>query len=178
MYGSTGRLLVLAVATTGLLSFAGVAGCIGSAGGEAGDAAGSAARRKFPLETLPTTTIAIDDQTLRVWLVLDAERREEGMMFVPAEEIADDQGMLFVFPDERYLGFWMKNTITPLDIAYARSDGTIVTIHTMPPLTLQTFPSIEPARFALEVKAGTFERLGIRAGDRLDIPDDVFKASP
>ena len=93
-------------------------------------------------------------------------------------EIADDQGMLFVFPDERYQGFWMKNTITPLDIAYARMDGTIVTIQTMPPLTLQTFPSYEPAMFAFEVKAGTFARLGIGTGDHLDIPDDVFKTAP
>lgn len=99
-------------------------------------------------------------------------------MYVPEREIADDQGMLFVFPDERYLGFWMKNTITPLDIAYARMDGTIVTTHTMPILTLQTYPSYEPAMFALEVKAGTFERLGIAAGDRIDIPDEVFKAQP
>jgi len=32
--------------------------------------------------------------------------------------------------------------------------------------------------FALEVKAGTFEQLGIREGDRIAIPDEVFKASP
>jgi len=149
-------------------------GCIGS---PASDAA-SSTRRQYPLETLPTSTVRINDDTFRVWLALDADRREEGLMFVPANEIADDQGMLFVFPDERYLGFWMKNTITALDIAYARMDGTIVTTHTMPTLTLQTFPSYEPAMFALEVKAGTFERLGIKAGDVLDIPQDLFKTDP
>jgi uncharacterized membrane protein (UPF0127 family) len=152
-------------------------GCVGSPAGT-GDDQGSASRRQFPLETLPTSAVSIEDHTFRVWLTLDAERREEGLMFVPENEIADDQGMLFVFPDEQYLGFWMKNTITPLDIAYARTDGTIVTIHTMPILTLQTYPSFEPAIFALEVKAGTFQRLGIAEGDRIDIPDDVFKMQP
>jgi hypothetical protein len=98
-------------------------------------------------------------------------------MFVPPEEIADDQGMLFVFSDESIRGFWMRNTITPLDIAFARMDGTIVKIWQMPPRTLQTFSSIEPAMFALEVKQGTFGRLGIKEGDRLDIPPEVLTNS-
>jgi len=154
-----------------------VFGCIG-APGSSGEGASSAARRRFPLDTLATATVTVNDHVLRVWVVNTPEQREEGLMFVPASEIADDQGMLFVFPDERYLGFWMKNTITPLDIAFARMDGTIVTIHTMPPLTLETFPATEPAMFALEMKAGSFARLGIREGDRLLIPDDVFKLAP
>jgi uncharacterized membrane protein (UPF0127 family) len=48
----------------------------------------------------------------------------------------------------------------------------------MPILTLRTFPSDRPARFALEVKAGTFGRLGIREGDHVEIPDAVSNTSP
>ena len=99
-------------------------------------------------------------------------------MHVPPEEIADNQGMLFVFSDEALRGFWMLNTITPLDIAYARMNGTIVKIWQMPPQTIRTFSSIEPAMFALEVKQGTFERLGIAEGAQIIIPEDVFKTSP
>lgn len=98
-------------------------------------------------------------------------------MWVTAGELADDQGMLFVFPEEGYQSFWMKNTLIPLDIAFARMDGTIVTIETMPPLTLRNFYSLEPVMFALEVKAGTFARLGVTEGDRLEIPPEVFKAA-
>lgn len=98
-------------------------------------------------------------------------------MYVEPHEIADDQGMLFVFPNEAQRGFWMLNTVTPLDIAYARFDGTIVSTWQMPPLTLQTFPSIEPAMFALEMKQGSFERIGLHEGDRLDIPTDLFNSS-
>ena len=155
-----------------------IVGCVGTSGGDSDDAASSATRRQFPLDTLPTSTVTIKEHIFRVWLALGPEQREEGMMFVSEGEVADDQGMLFVFPDERYLGFWMKNTIISLDIAFARTDGTIVTIRTMPPLTLRTFSSIEPAMFALEVEAGTFERLGICEGDLIDIPEDVFKAAP
>jgi len=177
MFRNPYRLQLTLSIAAGVAVFATGFGCIGSTSGEGGGTS-SAARRQFPLDTLPMSTVTINEHTLRVWLVTTPEQREEGMMFVPENEIADDKGMLFVFPDERYQGFWMKNTITPLDVAFARMDGTIVTIHTMPPLTLRTFPSLEPVMFALEVKAGTFGRLGVREGDRIDIPDDVFKTTP
>ncbi len=168
-------------------------GCIGSPNGagsgsaqndataaasDSGDSSSLVALRNFPLDTLATSTVTIADDTFRVWLAISSDETQEGLMYVPAEDIADDQGMLFVFDGDGFRSFWMKNTVTPLDIAFIGSDGTIVKTHTMPALTLQTFPSIEPARFALEVKAGTFAKLGIRAGDRVDIPADVFKANP
>jgi uncharacterized membrane protein (UPF0127 family) len=147
----------------------------------------SDALREYPLDSLPTAWITINGHMLRVWLARDnaparpgATRTvvEEGLMFVPPNEIGDDQGMLFVFTDESVRGFWMHNTITPLDIAFARMDGTIVKIWQMPPLTLRTFSSIEPAMFALEMKQGAFARLGIKEGDRIDIPPEVLTQSP
>jgi len=149
-------------------------GCIGSSG-DAGGQASSAARRKFPLDSLPTAVIRVHDRPITVWLAVTPDTREEGLMWVPPEALPDDRGMLFVFPDEELLSFWMKDTITPLDIAFARMNGEVVTVHTMPPLTLQTFPSYEPAMFALEMRAGVFAKIGLKAGDRLDIPDSVFK---
>jgi len=149
-------------------------GCIGSPG-DSESQASSTARRKFPLDGLPTAVIRVHDHPITVWLAVTPDTREEGLMWVPAEQLPDDRGMLFVFPDEQLLSFWMKNTITPLDIAYARMNGEVVTVHTMPPLTLRTFPSYEPAIFALEMREGTFARLGLKPGTRLDIPPDVFK---
>ncbi len=153
-----------------------------SSGGRASDAA-----RTYPLGSLPTSTVTIGDHVFRVWIAHESAPRsagalrdpiEEGLMFVPSDEIEDDQGMLFVFTDERIRGFWMLNTIAPLDIAFARTDGTIVKIWRMPPRTLQTFSSIEPAMFALEVKQGTFAQLGIVEGDRLVIPEDALVYTP
>lgn len=168
-------------------------GCIGSST-VTGDEPSSEllARRQFPLTKLPTDTIQIqkaaDDNAdtpttlptypFRVWLAANSDQQAEGLMYVPTAEIADDQGMLFVFNDEQVRGFWMRNTVAPLDIAFARRNGKIVAIHTMPPLTLRSFSSFEPAMFALEVKAGTFERLGIIEGDTIVIPDSVFKPTP
>jgi len=154
----------------------------GGGSGEGGRRA-SDAKRTYPLDSLPTSTVVANGHIFRVWLVQEFDTKRpgavtEGLMHVPSSEIADDQGMLFVFSDERLLSFWMRNTVAPLDVAFARLNGTIVKIWQMPPLTLQTFPSIEPAIFALEVKQGTFQRLGIREGDRLLVPADVFKTQP
>jgi len=158
-------------------------GCIGSSSGTSSQGGSSDALRRYPLGTLPTSTVTIDDHVFRVWLAqeFDPNRpgvQEEGLMLVRPEEIAADQGMLFVFNDERVRGFWMRNTITPLDIAFARFDGTIVKIWQMPALTWQTFSSIEPAMFALEVKQGTFAGLGIKEGDRIVVPSDALVAQP
>jgi uncharacterized membrane protein (UPF0127 family) len=131
-------------------------------------------QREFPLDSLRSATITIHDRPIHVWLALTPAQRAEGLMHVPASELPDDQGMLFVFPDEDLRAFWMKDTITALDIAFARYDGTVVQTWLMPPLTLRTFPSLEPALFALEMRAGAFQKLGLRAGDRIAIPSEVF----
>lgn len=138
-------------------------------------------QRRYPLGTLPTDKVTINGHVFRVWLARenDAQRPgvlEEGLMFVRPEELADDQGMLFIFSEESVRSFWMRNTVTPLDIAFARTNGMIVQTWQMPPLTLRTFESVEPVLFALEVEAGTFSRLGIKEGDRLEVPDTVFTA--
>jgi uncharacterized membrane protein (UPF0127 family) len=147
----------------------------------AADQRGSDLARDYPLDTLPVATITAKEQSIRVWLAREDDPTrpgvvQEGLMHVPSGEIEDNQGMLFVFPEERVRGFWMLDTITPLDIAFARANGTIVRIWQMPPLTLQTFSSVEPAMFALEMKQGAFARLNIREGDRLEISPDVFTA--
>lgn len=157
-----------------------LSGCVGSPSSGNSNQSGRAsdAQRRFPLDSLATTTIRVDGVEIRVWLAKTPAEQQEGLMHVPASEIADDQGMLFIFPTEQDLGFWMLNTITPLDIAYARMNGEIVSTWQMPPLTLQTFPSIEPAMFALEMKQGAFERLGIAQGDTLEIPSEALRRSP
>ncbi len=131
--------------------------------------------RQFPLDSLPTRTVTYDGAPITVWIADDNATRAEGLMFVPEADLEGDVGMLFIFEREQALSFWMRNTPTALDIAYIRTDGEIVTIHEMPPFTLQSFPSFEPARFALEMKAGSFARLGIVEGGRLEIPAAVLQ---
>lgn len=130
---------------------------------------------KNDLEHMETARLIVKGYPFEVWLARKPGEVLTGLMNVTEEELAPtadgaDRGMLFVFGDERVLGFWMRNTIIPLDIAYLRSDGTIVRTHTMAPLETRTYSSVEPARFALEVNAGRFKELGVIEGDRVEIP--------
>ncbi len=104
--------------------------------------------------------------SLRVEVADTAALRERGLMF--RKTLGDDRGMLFVFPHERILNFWMKNTPIPLSIAYISSGGVINEILDMDPLdTSVTYPSSRPARYALEVNRGWFGHKGITPGSRV-----------
>ena len=84
--------------------------------------------------------------------------------------LADDSGMLFVFPLEGFHRFWMKDTRFPLDLLYIAGDGTIVDIQRMEPepgvpdadLTIYG-PPVE-VLLALEINGGLALRHGFEAG--------------
>lgn len=120
--------------------------------------------RVYQLKDLARTTVTIEKHKWNVWIMDSNGKRMEGMMRLHDKDIKDDDGMIFVFPDEDYRGFWMKNTNIPLDIAFIGSDERITNVATMKPHDETTTPSTRPAMYVLEVKAGQFKKYGIRAG--------------
>ena len=84
-------------------------------------------------------------------------------------ELPEFSGMLFIFPQEQPLKFWMKNTPRPLDIIYINAEYRIVSIaeNTRPHSETQ-IPSKHPAKYVLEINAGFCHGHGIVAGDRLE----------
>ena len=94
------------------------------------------------------------------------DERAEGLMYRQA--MADNAGMLFLYPSARPVEFWMKNTVLSLDIVFVRADGTIARIAAnTTPMSEDLIPSGEPVLAVLEVKAGIMRELGINPGDRL-----------
>ena len=81
--------------------------------------------------------------------------------------------MLFVFDREEPLSFWMKNTRLPLSIAFIDKGGRIVDIQDMEPFSLESHTSTHPARYALEMNQGWFEREGIKVGHLVKIPSSL-----
>ncbi len=137
------------------------------------------------LDKLGTVKVTIKNQAFELWIADNSTERARGLMEVTAAQMAPlpdgtKRGMLFVFPYEQYLSFWMKNTIIPLDIAYLDSDGKVVTTYTMAPLDdrIGQYLSNSPARFALEVNANVLGTLGVDVGDKIEIPTAVLKGTP
>ncbi len=93
--------------------------------------------------------------------------RQKGLMF--RKHLDKDGGMLFVYPREYSLSFYMKNTLIPLDIAFIDSNLKIVDIRQMQPLDETPIDSKLPAQYALEVNEGFFKKLGIKEGDKIEI---------
>ena len=164
--------LVMAALVVGGAS-AKLSGCNTNSGTSAGNQ-----QKGNDLDSMSTGKLSIGGTDFQVWIANTSDQREKGLMFVETEqmEVLEDgteRGMLFIFEREQNLNFWMKDTFIPLDIAYARSDGTIVKIYTMTPKDTRPnqYPSGEPARVALEVNAGLFAAKGISVGDIIEIPE-------
>lgn len=120
----------------------------------------------------PTTTTDAPSVTLRghrfmVELATTPAEQEHGLM--DRTSMPSDHGMLFVFPVSQPLTFWMKNTLIPLDMLFFDANRRLVAIQAdaqpckAEPCKL--YPSNVPARYVLELNAGTAARLGLHKGD-------------
>ncbi|MEP0355964.1 DUF192 domain-containing protein [Paraglaciecola sp.] len=95
------------------------------------------------------------------------ERRAKGLM--NRNVLCDTCGMLFKFDSAKVAGFWMKDTLIPLDIAFVRSDGTITDIKNMRALDLKSTTSSEAVLYAWEMNKGWFAANNIKVGDNVAI---------
>ena len=117
---------------------------------------------------LPETTISINGQELAVELAHTPETRRCGLS--NRQKLAENAGMLFIFPNTRPRTFWMKDTFIPLSIAFLNEAGEIFRILRMQAnQTHIRYNSIEPARYALEVNQGWFNLHDIKAGDTVEL---------
>lgn len=119
--------------------------------------------QSFPRSTLQIATPDARLHTFKVWIAQDDARRARGLMFV--RELADDEGMLFIYPQEQLIGMWMKNTLIPLDMLFVSASGRVERIvANTTPHSLATIESQEPVLAVIELKAGAAARLKIARG--------------
>jgi hypothetical protein len=76
-----------------------------------------AAAQTEPLQTFSTARLDIVTRSGRhaftVEIAETEAERAQGLMF--RSRLAPDAGMLFIYPADRRLSMWMKNTLIPLD---------------------------------------------------------------
>ncbi|WP_127023112.1 DUF192 domain-containing protein [Rheinheimera mangrovi] len=107
--------------------------------------------------------IKVGHLELEVELALTSEQRARGLMYRDKVE----NGMLFIYDEERILSFWMRNTKVPLDIAYIRADWTIEPVQFLYPYDEKGKKSQGPAIGALEMPQGWFKAQGLAAGTKI-----------
>ena len=92
--------------------------------------------------------------------------RKKGLMF--RKKLDLNSGMLFIYEEPQQLGFWMKNTLVPLDIAFANKKGKVMrVVHDTEPLSLNIINSGENIQYVLEVNAGYSEQFNLYVGSQL-----------
>jgi uncharacterized membrane protein (UPF0127 family) len=108
------------------------------------------------------------------------EQRQQGLMEVT--DLGGYRGMVFVWDADTSGGFWMRNTPTPLSIAWFDADGLFVSSADMAPCSATapdcpTYPAGGPYRFAVEVFQGDLDELGVGPGSRLALGGDCATAA-
>ena len=108
--------------------------------------------------------------SLHVQIAETAQSREQGLMGV--KKMPDQVGMAFLFGEPPSTGFWMKDTLIPLDIAFWDSKGRIVATFTMTPCRTDSCPVYQPATTyvsSVEMNAGLLAARGVKAGDTVTL---------
>jgi uncharacterized membrane protein (UPF0127 family) len=111
------------------------------------------------------------EHTLEV-AVTEAQH-QRGLMY--RDSMAHDHGMLFVFDSPRTLKFWMRNTRIPLDMIFLDRDGRVVDVLHAKPLDETSIGPDAPTQFVIELNANAADKLGLKKGDRIDLPAKYLK---
>jgi hypothetical protein len=123
---------------------------------------------KFKKEGELTFVDSTGNPIIKIDIEIAENDYERQLGLMNRESMEEMQGMLFIFPEERFQSFWMMNTLFSLDILFINSQKEIVTIHkNTKPLSEQSYPSSEPAIYVLEVNAGFCERHNVKLGDKV-----------
>ena len=116
-----------------------------------------------PQPKLPTIKLWVGTNQISAEIASTVDQIRTGMMF--RTNMAEMEGMLFVFPMPQQLAFYMRNTLLPLSCAYIDSEGTIVETYPMEPLNETPIPSrSNQIQYVLEMRQGWFERHNINPG--------------
>lgn len=114
------------------------------------------------------------DKCFNVELADSHEKREIGLM--NRSYLRANDGMLFVFEEENYYSFWMKDTLISLDIIWVNSNQEIIYIKekALPCNLFQNnfnqkeceiiIPNSK-AKYVLEINAGLVNELNLSLGD-------------
>jgi uncharacterized protein len=124
-----------------------------------------------PLITYP---LRIKKHEVRAEIANTEQGRLRGLMF--RDKLAENSGMIFLYPRPEASAMWMKNTRIALSVAFIDASGRILNIAEMEPYSEEAHASSGAAAYALEMNRGWFRKQGIKAGDLVEGLKDLPSA--
>jgi hypothetical protein len=119
---------------------------------------------------MPMKQVTVGEQEFLCEIAKTPKERAQGLMF--REDLEQNTGMLFDLGKEEQTGFWMKNTLIPLDIIWIGTGKTVSDVQTAQPCTdepCEIFKIEKPIRWVLEVNAGEFKG---KVGDKVEFESE------
>lgn len=121
-----------------------------------------------PKTVLDFFEIKVGEKVVRMQLAVRPAEMQRGLM--ERRDLGRDDGMIFIYDKPQQMSFWMRNTPTPLDIGFFRSDGTLAEVYALHPFDENTVSSRDTQlRFALEMNQGWYRASGVKPGAKLDL---------
>jgi uncharacterized membrane protein (UPF0127 family) len=131
--------------------------------------------------------VVIKGEAFDLEIARDPGARETGLMH--REAVPPGTGMVFVFPDAQVRRFWMANCLVDIDIMFLDGRGRITATHRMrvePPqredetdsrylARLRGYSSRYPSQFAIELPAGSLDRLGLQIEEQIGLDLDRLR---
>ncbi len=135
--------------------------------------------RVYQLDTLKKVDLNLKGHTVHAWIMDDESKQQEGMMFLEDKDVKADEGMLFAFdqvqpktrPEGQPSGFWMHNTLIPLDIVYLSPNDKVIRIANGKVQDDTNLPAGADYKNVIELKGGTATKYGLKPGDSVSIPN-------
>ena len=126
--------------------------------------------------SLPITQMQIGNETFNLEIATSSKDQEIGLMH--RDHLDTDHGMIFVFPDEQVRDFWNHEVHFSLDLIFLNSAGDVVSIKLLQAWNERSVSSDVPAKYAIELNAGTADKIGLKVGAHLTVPPDALNPPP
>jgi uncharacterized membrane protein (UPF0127 family) len=120
--------------------------------------------------TLPTTNMTLAGKPFVVEKATTPGEQEVGLM--RRNSMAEDHGMIFIFPIQKGQTFWNHDVRFPLDVVFMDHNAQIVSIQHMLPYDDTNTEQVQ-AQYVIELNSGEAAKLGLKIGDTITLPDDA-----
>jgi len=120
-------------------------------------------------DSITRLDVTVNDVTVDAELASTPSEWTLGLMH--RQNLDENKGMLFIFPDSKPRSFWMKNTFIPLDIIFIDEDKKVINIAEAEPcktLACEFYFSEKPAKYVLEVNKNFSQQHNILPGTEMN----------
>ena len=111
--------------------------------------------------------VGLGTEKVRIQFAIHSAEQQRGLMH--RRDLGPNDGMIFLYKAPQAMAFWMRNTPSALDIGYFDENGVLAEVYPLMPFDETAVRSRRPAKFALEMPQGWFQRHNVQPGSRLDL---------